>query len=94
MQISSLTKENNILVEKLGKTSNVTVSQNGNSSKKESAFLNNNSATAQSLKSFDELVPDPSTTTLQVCSLADLFSSYISTIACCSIKDSVFCLTL
>ncbi|RWR74493.1 WPP domain-containing protein [Cinnamomum micranthum f. kanehirae] len=65
-KISSLTNENNILVEKLGKTRNVTVSRNGNSSKKESAFLNNNSATSQSLKSFDELVPDPSTTTPQV----------------------------
>lgn len=76
MQLSSLTKENSILEEKLGKTRNdtsVSVSHNRNSSKKKSTIPKNNSATAESLKSFGESVPDSGTTNLQVGSLNDQY---------------------
>lgn len=81
MQVSSLTKENKILVEKLWKGKNddsLIGSHNANLDKKE-FFPKSDSATAQCLKSFEESVTEASSTSFQVSLLVDhLFASLFS----------------
>lgn len=78
MQISSLTKENKILVEKSWITGNggaVIMSHNANLSEKEKS----DSAPAQCLKSSEESVTESSSTSFQVGSVVDrLFASLFS----------------
>lgn len=79
MQVSSLTKENKNLVEKLGNTKNddsLIGSHNANLGKRE-FFPKSDSA--QCLKSFEESVTEASSTSFQVSLLVDnLFASLFS----------------